>query len=285
MGAPKGRDKIKPSNREGGESDCRAHLGAPHRWGHSPGLRSFLADPVLPCPAPLGLLFRRFARSSLVGLFCSYIFIAGGCGGSAPPGSVGGPEQAPPSKAELAAGKAIWETCTICHSTKEMQRGPLLEGREAWYVEAQLQKFKDQWRGTNTANRSEVLMASALDKLPDEAAIKNVAAYIATLPPVEHRKTVRGDVERGRVGYAACAICHGPKAEGIVQLKAPALDELEDWYIIDQLRKFKNKTRGYHPEDITGLQMSAAVQHLTPQDMKDITAFVARIRVEAEPPP
>jgi len=215
------------------------------------------------------------ARSCHTPVLGLVVVFACGCGGQKL--NTGATDHPPLTKAELAAGKVIWETCTICHSTKEMQRGPLLEGREAWYVESQLHKFKNQWRGTNTANRSAVLMASALDKLPDEDAIKNVAGYIASLPPVEHRKTVRGDLERGRAGYTACAICHGPKAEGIVQLKAPALADLEDWYILDQLRKFKNKTRGYHPDDITGQQMSAAIQHLTPQDMKDITAFVVRI--------
>jgi len=109
----------------------------------------------------------------LGGLLLGTALILAGCGKQ-------GKRGVPPA-ADLAAGKAIWESCTICHSTKEVQRGPLLEGREAWYVASQLHKFKDGWRGTNTANRSEVLMASALDKIPDEAAIRNVAAYIESL--------------------------------------------------------------------------------------------------------
>jgi len=177
----------------------------------------------------------------------------------------------------LVRGAAIWQQCTICHGTREMQRGPLLEGREAWYVSHQLEKFKSGLRGKNPQNKSEHLMGSAMDKLPDSQAIRDVALYIESLQPVEHRKTVRGDVQRGQKLYQNCATCHGAQAEGKQELNAPRLAGIEDWYVADQLRKYIKDRRGQHLQDYTGQAMRAAVHGLSSQDVKDLTAYIASI--------
>ena len=56
--------------------------------------------------------------------------------------------------------------------------------------------------------------------------------------------------------YEVCAFCHGPQGEGSERLDAPALAGMEAWYIERQLHNFRDRTRGMHPEDLTGLQMS-----------------------------
>ena len=40
-----------------------------------------------------------------------------------------------------AVDKATLDACMVCHSTKEMQRGPVLDGLPVWYLEAQLKKL------------------------------------------------------------------------------------------------------------------------------------------------
>ena len=181
------------------------------------------------------------------------------------------------SAPDLARGQRIWErSCTICHSTREMQRGPLLEGREAWYTRHQLEKFRDGRRGTNAGNRSEVLMHTAMDQLPDATSIRDVAAWIESLPRPSHRRTVRGDGARGRELYTRCAACHGETAEGRRALfKAPRLAGIEDWYLAEQLGKYAKGQRGWHQQDTTGQTMRAAAQGLTPQEIKDLTAFIS----------
>ena len=56
--------------------------------------------------------------------------------------------------------------------------------------------------------------------------------------------------------YEVCAFCHGPQGQGSERLDAPALAGMEAWYVERQLHNFRNRTRGMHPEDLTGLQMS-----------------------------
>ena len=56
--------------------------------------------------------------------------------------------------------------------------------------------------------------------------------------------------------YEVCAFCHGPQGQGSERLDAPALAGMEAWYVERQLHNFRDRTRGMHPEDLTGLQMS-----------------------------
>ena len=56
--------------------------------------------------------------------------------------------------------------------------------------------------------------------------------------------------------YEVCAFCHGPGGQGSERLDAPALAGMEAWYVERQLHNFRDRVRGMHPEDLTGLQMS-----------------------------
>lgn len=56
--------------------------------------------------------------------------------------------------------------------------------------------------------------------------------------------------------YEVCAFCHGPDGQGSERLDAPALAGMEAWYVERQLHNFRDRVRGMHPEDLTGLQMS-----------------------------
>ena len=56
--------------------------------------------------------------------------------------------------------------------------------------------------------------------------------------------------------YEVCAFCHGPQGQGSERLDAPALAGMEAWYVERQLHNFRDRVRGMHAEDLTGLQMS-----------------------------
>ena len=51
-------------------------------------------------------------------------------------------------------GTATIDACMVCHSTREMQRGPVLDGLPEWYLTEQLRNFKSGHRGKNPSNRS-----------------------------------------------------------------------------------------------------------------------------------
>jgi cytochrome c oxidase subunit 2 len=156
-----------------------------------------------------------------------------------------------------------------------MQRGPILEGLPAWYVELQLKKFSSGVRGRNPDNKSEALMGLGSAQVHDPEERRRVAAHIASRPPPPHLLTVRGDRERGRELYQACAPCHGERGEGRPELKGPPLNTLEDWYQMDQLRKFKSGLRGRDPRDVEGLAMGAALTAQGEQEFRDVTRFIA----------
>ena len=84
-----------------------------------------------------------------------------------------------------------------------------------------------------------------------------------------------GDPERGKTLYATCGACHGQNAEGMQALNAPALNGLEEWYIIRQLQNFKNGIRGTNPRDTFGMQMAPMAQTLPDeQAMEDVAAYI-----------
>lgn len=182
-------------------------------------------------------------------------------------------------------GGEIFTSCLLCHSTREMQRGPIIDGLPAWSVELQLRKFRDGIRGGNPTNKSEVLMAAGESIVKDDEEIRRVAAHIASLPPQAHLLTVKGDKNRGKLIYLQCANCHGFKGEGKVESKSPPLNTLEDWFQLEQLRKFKSGLRGKHPQDAEGNAMRLAVMGLSDEDMKNVTRYIAEDLAVAKPLP
>lgn len=60
----------------------------------------------------------------------------------------------------------------------------------------------------------------------------------------------------GETLYYACATCHREDGSGSQPLDAPRIAGTASWYVIDQLGKFKNGSRGDHPDDIYGRQMA-----------------------------
>jgi cytochrome c553 len=170
--------------------------------------------------------------------------------------------------------RRTWQSCLVCHSTVEMQRGPRLEHLPPWYLERQIHKFLDGHRGADSANRSEFLMGTAVknvDRILDVAALTRYIAQQPKMPPLQ---SIDGDVTHGRAMYKArCASCHRD-GDGSRMLKSPPLIGLDDWYLYDQLRKFRDRKRGYHDDDKEGITMGVAVQGMTDDQFRDIVAFI-----------
>lgn len=85
---------------------------------------------------------------------------------------------------DVAKGRALYANCAACHGASGEGNAdigaPPLKGDEAWYVARQLANFKSGVRGRDGDEHGQQMRA-AVAALPDEAAIMDVAAYIATL--------------------------------------------------------------------------------------------------------
>ncbi len=160
---------------------------------------------------------------------------------------------------DLQAGQAAYAVCGACHGAKgegnPMLNAPKLAGQSKWYLETQLRNYKTGARGTHEDDVYGRQMAPMASTLVDEAAIANVAAYIASLPDARVEDTVLGNTSRGKKLYATCGTCHGARGDGVWTAHAPRLAGMNDWYLKRQLENFKAGIRGEHPDDAYGHQM------------------------------
>ena len=89
----------------------------------------------------------------------------------------------------------------------------------------------------------------------------------------------KGDAARGKPLYQVCVACHGAKGEGNKALNAPRLAGQEDWYIVRQLKNFKEGIRGTNPKDIYGMQMRPMAMTLAnDQAMEDVAAYIVTFK-------
>ena len=195
-------------------------------------------------------------------------------------GCVQGPSEAQSPLAAPALGQvdtATIDACMVCHSTREMQRGPVLDGLPEWYLAEQLRNFKSGHRGKNPANRAEALMGVAMAKVETEAQLAALARNFSGRKPKPSIRVVRGNIPIGRAHYATrCASCHGAKGEGKPEIKSPPVNVQEDWFLLDQLRKYATGQRSVHPSGAGGLMMKASLAGLSPGDFQNMVAYIAR---------
>ena len=195
-------------------------------------------------------------------------------------GCVQGPSEAQSPLAAPALGQvdtATIDACMVCHSTREMQRGPVLDGLPEWYLAEQLRNFKSGHRGKNPANRAEALMGVAMAKVETEAQLAALARNFSGRKPKPSIRVVRGNIPIGRAHYETrCASCHGAKGEGKPEIKSPPVNVQEDWFLLDQLRKYATGERSVHPSDAGGLMMKASLTGLSPGDFQNMVAYIAR---------
>ena len=82
----------------------------------------------------------------------------------------------------------------------------------------------------------------------------------------------------GQQLFTFCAICHGERGEGKREIGAPRIAGMEEWYVRDQLLKFKQGVRGTHPDDIAGMRMRPMARHLKDeQQIAAVSKYVAEL--------
>lgn len=161
---------------------------------------------------------------------------------------------------DAVAGKPLYAICGACHGAQgegnPQLNAPRLAGQGDWYLKQQLRYFKQGVRGAHKDDAFGKTMAPMVATLVDDAAIDNVVAFIATLPDVPAPPGAGMSTSRGESHYAAaCGACHGAKGQGIQAMNAPRIAGLGEWYLNTQLKNYRMRIRGAHPDDKYGGQM------------------------------
>lgn len=180
-------------------------------------------------------------------------------------------------------GQGLYAVCGSCHGQQgegnPALNAPRLAGQGEWYIERQLKYYKQGIRGADSNDIFGQQMAPMAAVLADDAAISDVAAYIATLPHQPAAVTITGNASRGQSFFVTCGTCHGRRGEGNYALNAPRLAGQEDWYLKRQLENFKQGVRGAHPDDEFGFQMTLMAKILKDDEaVDDVIAYINTLK-------
>ena len=180
---------------------------------------------------------------------------------------------------DITAGKALYAPCIACHGANGEGNtdlaSPAIAGQSEDYLVRQLRNFRSGIRGTSPGDTGGAQMRPMATTLADEAAVANVAAYVASLEAPLPEATLSGDTDSGAKLYVSrCGACHADNAKGNDALFAPRLTTLRDTYIVQQVQNFRSGVRGAHPDDKYGKQMAVMAKVVTDQELSDIVAFL-----------
>lgn len=194
-------------------------------------------------------------------------------------------------KEPLPRGQELYESCMPCHGQDGAGNpavlAPAIAGLPQWYVEAQVMKFRAGKRGYHFDDIAGLRMRPMALSMPTEDDVKVVSAYIAQMPRPAHAPMVQGgNAEKGKGLFATCVACHGADGGGMQALNAPAIAGADDWYLLEQLQKFKKKVRGDPAVDPVGATMQAMTATLADeQAMKDVVAYIMTLPPPKPPAP
>lgn len=181
-------------------------------------------------------------------------------------------------------GKGLFEnTCLPCHGAAADGNpaigAPALNMQEPWYLLVQLRKFRAGIRGAKEDDIGGQMMAPMAQSLPDEQSLLDVAVYVASLEGPPPARTLHGDMAAGEKTFKMiCTACHGVNGVGRPEIRTPALMGQADWYIAGQLRKFRKGLRGYHDEDVSGMQMRGMAAALgNEKAIVDVATYIASL--------
>jgi cytochrome c oxidase subunit 2 len=177
------------------------------------------------------------------------------------------------------SGEELFELCVQCHGSvgegNALALAPPIAGLSEWYVTTQLHKFKSGARGMHPDDLGGLRMYPMSLAIRSDEQIDLLAKYVASLPATKPEATLDGDATRGQALYVTCQACHGAQAEGLKALDGPRLTNTTDWYLLTQLKHFKDGIRGTNPKDATGMRMRPMAMILADeQAMKDVIAYV-----------
>jgi cytochrome c553 len=168
--------------------------------------------------------------------------------------------------------------CTWCHGTGAQGAtvAPRLAGQRPRYVENQLSSFRRHVRD-NPFSKQYMWPASAN---LDARTTRDLADYFFALPARAAADGPRELVARGRTIYengipdsniVACAVCHGPKAEGVRQF--PRLGGLSYSYLKRRLGQWRE---GYHAS--AEAPMPSIANSLPPNVAEAVAAYLSYVK-------
>jgi len=172
--------------------------------------------------------------------------------------------------------------CAQCHGAKgegnPLFLAPAIGGLPVWYVKQQIENFREGRRGAHASDMAGQLMR-AMSLALDEPKIADASAFVAALPRAKPPVTLKADPTAGERLYTErCAECHRYNGTGELVFGAAPLSGLPDWYLIAQLKKFKNGQRGTTPGDVNGQKMLLAASYIENEEtLKSVAAFIAQL--------
>ena len=164
--------------------------------------------------------------------------------------------------------------CSSCHGLTGKSISPTfprLAGQQAAYIEAQLKAFRDHTRADPHAHTYMWGMAASLS----DPMIHGLALYFSSQTPVPGAPGDAAEMAAGKKIFVdgvadrevpACQGCHGEHAEG--QDTIPRLAGQHREYLIEQLQNFASNARANEVMHMNSV-------HLTPDEIRDITAYLA----------
>ncbi|BDS07901.1 hypothetical protein NT6N_29410 [Oceaniferula spumae] len=173
-------------------------------------------------------------------------------------------------------------TCAACHGERgEGNRetmAPAIAALPRWYIQQQIWSIHSGRRGTHPMDVTGAGMRTVLMSLDPEE-IDEAVDYLMALPVPEVVHEIEGDLERGASLYKEhCMICHRFNGHGEQAFLSAPLTGLQDWYLYEQMKKFQNGSRGYHPDDELGAKMKQAASQLeSDQDLRDIISYISTL--------
>ncbi len=188
--------------------------------------------------------------------------------------------------ADITNGKVLYKICEACHGSKAegmvALNAPNLSNQDDWYLERQLNNFKTGIRGADEKDVNGTQMAAMAKTLSSDQAIKDVVAYIKTLPEVQMKNTIKGDFQNGKEYYnMICSACHSGGGIGNKALNSPSLNGIDDWYLLDQLKSFQSGRRGSHPSDKYGDQMKSIADAVPTEDaFQNVVHYISNLEDE-----
>lgn len=189
---------------------------------------------------------------------------------------------ATPPPVGMERGAELFETCVPCHGDDGAGNAdiaaPTIAGLPQWYVEEQLRGFQNEYRGDHAEDLPGLRMRPMAVSLTREGDVESVSQYVASLEAVYPESTLHGNAGAGAASYVVCVACHGEDGLGNPDLHSPPIVQLNDWYLLNQLRNFKSGARGARPGDTWGATMRVNSLALTDQAMQDVIAYVQTLR-------
>jgi len=187
------------------------------------------------------------------------------------------------SSADLANGKKLFKSCTLCHGAvgQGVKGGdfPKIGGLPEYYLNRQIKLFTEEER-FNPA----MVTIGQLDRMSDKEK-KDLTSYIASIDiekaaPTLTIPTYTGNIKKGKKLFKGdCKTCHGKKAEGKDKKQAPPTSWQYSEYLARQIEFFMSKDRLHRSlkDKEEGEEPDETFDEYTKEEITDILTFISTL--------